>query len=114
LLRSGRSGLAAVYRTPTTTIFEVPSPRPLISAPARVLALGYSSIKLAVPAEGKYRLNVTYAPYWHTRAGCLTRAPDGMTELTVRRTGIVSLNFAVTATRALEAIAGTQPEPCSS
>jgi hypothetical protein len=114
LLRSGRSGLAVVHRTPTTTIYEVPSPRPLISAPARVLALGYSSIRLAVPVEGKYRLNVTYAPYWHTRAGCLARAPDGMTELTVRRTGIVSLHFAVTATRALEAIAGTQPEPCSS
>jgi hypothetical protein len=113
LLRSGRSGLAVVYRTPTTTIFEVPSPRPLITAPAHVLALGYSSIKLAVPAAGKYRLNVTYAPYWHTRAGCLTRAPDGMTELTVRRTGIVKLRFAVTATRALEAIAGTQPEPCT-
>jgi hypothetical protein len=36
-----------------------------------------------------------------------------MTELTVRRTGIVALRFAVTATRALEAIAGTQPEPCN-
>jgi len=56
---------------------------------------------------------VTYAPYWHTRAGCLTRAPDGMTELTVRRTGIVALHFAVTATRALEAMVGTQPEPCN-
>jgi hypothetical protein len=36
-----------------------------------------------------------------------------MTQLTVRRTGIVSLRFAVTATRALEAVVGTQPEPCS-
>jgi hypothetical protein len=113
VLRSGRSGLPVVYRTRTTTIFEVPSPRPLISPPARVLSLGYSSIKLAVPAEGNYRLNVTYAPYWHTRAGCLTSTPDGMTELTVRRTGIVTLQFAVTATRALEALVGTQPEPCN-
>jgi len=113
LLRSGRSGLTPVYRTATTTIFEVASPRPLITAPARVLALGYTSIKLAVPVKGTYRLNVTYAPYWHTRAGCLTETPDGMTELTVRRTGIVSLRFAVTATRALEAVVGTQPEPCS-
>jgi hypothetical protein len=113
LLRGGRSGLKAVYRTPTTTIFEVPSPRPLIAAPARVLSLGYSSIELAIPVAGKYRLNVTYAPYWHTQAGCLTRAPDGMTELTARRTGTVTLRFAVTASRALEAIAGTQPEPCN-
>jgi hypothetical protein len=112
LLRSGRSGLAVVYRTPTTTIFAVPSPRPLVSAPARVLALGYSSIKLHVPVPGTYRLNVTYAPYWHTRKGCLTETPDGMTQLTVRRTGTVSIRFAVTATRALEAMVGTQPEPC--
>ena len=59
-----------------------------------------------------YRLNVTYAPYWHTQKGCLTRAPDGMTQLNARRTGTVWIQFAVTATRALEAIAGTQPEPC--
>jgi hypothetical protein len=112
LLRSGRTGLRVVYRTPTTTIFEVPSPRPLVSTPARVLALGYSSIKLHVPLPGTYLLNVTYAPYWHTREGCLTRTPDGMTQLTVRRTGTVSIRFAVTATRALEAVVGTQPEPC--
>ena len=112
LLESGRSGLKPVYRTATTTIFEVSSPRPLITAPARVLALGYTSIKLDVPVAGKYRLNVTYAPYWHTQAGCLTKSPDGMTELTTRRTGVVTIRFAVTATRALEAMVGTQPEPC--
>ncbi|MDQ2967002.1 MAG: hypothetical protein M3R37_01620 [Actinomycetota bacterium] len=112
LLRSGSSGLTPVYRTATTTIFQVSSPRPLITAPARVLALGYTSIKLAVPAKGTYRLNVTYAPYWHTRAGCLTETPDGMTELSVRRTGVVTLHFAVTAARALEAMVGTQAEPC--
>ena len=113
LLRSGRSGLTPVYRTTTTTIFEVSSPRPLITTPAHVVALGYSWITVAVPAKGTYRLNVTYAPYWHTRAGCLTETPDGMTELRVRRTGIVLIRFAVTATRALEAMVGTQPEPCN-
>ena len=49
MLRSGRSGLKVVHRTATTTIFAVPAPRPLINAPARVLALGYASIKLVVP-----------------------------------------------------------------
>ena len=42
----------------------------------------------------------------------LTRAPDGMTQLTARSTGTIWIQFAVTATRALEAIAGTQPESC--
>jgi hypothetical protein len=106
LLRSGRSGLAAVYRTPTTIVFSVPSPTPLVTRPARVLSLDYDSIRISVPARGTYRLNVSFAPYWHTKAGCLRPSADGMTELTVRRPGIVTLGFAVTATRALAAIVG--------
>ena len=74
--------------------------------------MGYASIKVHVPVPGTYQLNVTFAPYWHTRNGCLTRAPDGMTQVTVHRTGTVWITFAVTATRALEAMVGTQPEPC--
>jgi hypothetical protein len=106
LLRSGRSGLEVVHRTATTTIFAVPSPRPLVSPPARVLELGYTSIRISAPVAGTYRLGVTYAPYWHTPAGCLRPSADGMTELTVRRPGIVSLRFAVTARRALAAMVG--------
>ena len=112
LLISGRSGLKVVYRTSTTTVFAVPSPQPLVSAPARVLELGYSSIRLRVPAPGRYRLAVTFAPYWHTPSGCLRPTPDGMSELTVRRPGIVSLRFGVTATRALKALVGEESAPC--
>jgi hypothetical protein len=112
LLRSGRSGLKVVYRTRTATIFEVPSPRPLVSAPAHVLALGYASIRLRVPAPGSYRLNITYAPYWHTPFGCLRPTPDGMSELTVVRPGIISLSFGVTAGRALRALVGEESSPC--
>jgi hypothetical protein len=106
LLESGRSGLEVVYRTPTTTIFAVPSPRPLVSPPARVLELGYTSIRIDAPEAGTYRLGITYAPYWHTPAGCLSASADGMTELTVRQPGIVSLRFAVTARRALATMVG--------
>ncbi|TML95988.1 MAG: hypothetical protein E6G03_06855 [Actinobacteria bacterium] len=112
LLRSGRSGLKVVHRTPTATVFEVPSPQPLVSAPARVLALGYSSIRLSVPTPGNYRLTVTYAPYWHTPSGCLRRTPDGMSELRVFRPGIVSLRFGVTAGRVLKTLVGEGSETC--
>jgi hypothetical protein len=106
LLESGRSGLAAVYRTPTTTVFSVPSPRPIVSPPARILSLGYASMKIEVPVTGTYRLEVSFAPYWHTAAGCLSRSADGMTDLTVDRPGIVRLRFDVTARRALAAMVG--------
>ena len=106
LLRSGRSGLRVAFRTPTVTIFSVPSPRPLVTPPARVLALGYTSVTMRAPKRGRYRVNVSYSPYWHTTGGCFRRTADGMTELHAHRAGVFVLRFSVTATRALEAVVG--------
>jgi len=111
VLRSGKTGLRVAYRTSTTTIYAVPRPLPLVARPARVLSLGYTSIRLAVPKAGIYRLGVTYAPYWQTAAGCLGPRADGMTQLTVWQPGIVTLRFAVTARRAVREILG-QPSEC--
>jgi len=113
LLRGDRTRLRVVLRTRNLTIFAVPSPRPLVTPPARVLHVGYTSIRLAVPRRGTYRLGVTYAPYWRTTAGCVQALPNGMTKVTVRRPGIVLLRFAVTATTALEAIAGDREGDCA-
>ena len=110
MLRSGRSGLEAVYRTPTTTVFSVPSPRPIVTPPARVVSLGYTSIRIRVPSPGTYRLAVTYAPYWHTAAGCLRPTPDGMTQLTVWRRGPILVRFSVTPSRALAELVGETSE----
>jgi hypothetical protein len=112
LLRDGRSGLPVVLRTRAVSIFAVPSPEPLVSRPARVLALRYTSIRLAVPRAGTYRLGVNYSPYWQTRDGCVLPTPDGMTKLVVRRPGTVTLRFAFSAKRALQAIEGQQPRTC--
>jgi hypothetical protein len=112
LLASGRSRLHVVYSTPRVKIFDVPAPRSLVSPPARVLKLGYATIRLAVPRAGTYGLAVTYTPYWQSRAACLQRSPNGMTELTVRRPGTVLLRFAVTPRRVLATIAGSSGEVC--
>ena len=90
----------------------VPSPRPLVSPPARVRRLGTTTIALAVPRRGTYRLSVTYTPYWESQTACLERAPNGMTSLVVRRPGLVVLRFAVTPGRALKTIAGVDSENC--
>jgi len=113
LLRSGRSTLRVVLRTANVTVFAVPSPRPLISPPGRVLKLGYASMRLAVPRRGTYTRGVTYAPYWHTQSGCVQKLPDGMMKVTVRRPGTILLHFAVTASRALEALAGEAEPACA-
>jgi hypothetical protein len=65
LLRGGRSGLPLVFRSPTTSIYRVPHPRPIVTGPARasVLALHTSSIAFHVAAPGTYHVAVRYTPY---------------------------------------------------
>lgn len=115
LLRSGGSGLAPVLRTTHLTIFEVPSPRSLITgpSPARVAALTETRVTVAVAAAGTYRLAIRYSPYWSASSGCLDPSPDGMIDLRLPAAGTVELRFHVNARRALAAFAGQRPQTCS-
>ena len=110
LLSSGRSGLAAVFKTATTTVYAVPSPVPIVTGPhaPRVVALTQTKIVVSVHAPGRYRLAVRYSPYFAATGACLTKTADGMTRLTVSRPGRVRLAFAVTPGRALAALAGSK------
>jgi hypothetical protein len=112
LLESGRAALPLAFATPTVKIFAVPSPRPLVNAPAHVRSMGYATIALSVPRAGVYHLSVTYTPYWESDTVCLRRAADGMTRLVVRKPGLVRLRFAVTPDRVLDTMTGEPPEPC--
>jgi len=65
LLRSGRSGLRLVFRSPNLTIFGLPAPAGILSGgPAtRLLALTQTRLVLRVVHPGHYRLAVRYSPY---------------------------------------------------
>ena len=111
LLRSGRSRLPIVERTPTTTIYAVPEPRPIVTGPGapRVVKLGLTSITIAVHRPGRYRLAVRYSPYWSAgEAACVGASADRMTDVYARKAGLVRLRFAVSASRALSAVAGDE------
>ena len=114
LLRSGRSGLVPAFRTPTTTIYEVPDVRPILTGPsrARVLALTQARVEVALAARGTYRLAVRWSPYWRPSRGCLRAGKDGMIRVLARTGGRVSLRFAVDASGAIEAVTG-QKKVCA-
>jgi hypothetical protein len=107
LLRSGRAGLRAVYRSMRLTIYAVPRPRPLLTGPGRpvVSSLTQSRVEVIV-GRGRYRLAVRWSPYWKSSEGCLSKGPDGMIVLRTRQTALVRLTFDVDAKRALAAVAG--------
>jgi hypothetical protein len=111
LLRSGRAGLKRVLRTSQLTIFEVPSPRPIVTGPGPVYVRELSRSRLVVrlARRGTYRVALRHSPYWRSSAGCLTRGADGMLRLTVMRPATATLTFDVGARRALWAVAGRAP-----
>ena len=115
LLRSGRSGLRAVLRTPSVTVYELPRARPIVTGPARarVRRLTPSQLLLQVGAPGTYRVAVRYSSYWLARPGCVRPSAEGMLLLVARRAGPVDLDFRVSAERALETLAGVEAPRCS-
>ena len=114
LLRSGRSGLTLVRRTAHLSIYAVRAPSPVVvgPGPARVTSLTQDGVTVALGAPGTYRLAIRYTPYWRATSGCVTRAADGMTFLTVRRGGRVRLRFRFNADRALDALVGPAGAAC--
>jgi len=114
LLRSGRSGLLLVSRTPRVTIYELPHASPIVTGPesAEVVALTQTRVRLRVGGRGIYRIAIRSSPYWHTSRGCMWAGQDGTLRLGVRRAGPVELRFDVTRGDVLEMLAGMR-ESCA-
>jgi hypothetical protein len=119
LLRSGRSGLRVVDRMPGWTVYALPRPTPILtgaapSAPATVLGLTDSRIRLWLPTAGTYDLRVRYSPYWSTDASgvCLSSTPSGMTRITTPRPEQLGIDFEPTLATVAAAAASDSPS-CS-
>jgi hypothetical protein len=115
LLRSGRLPLHVVLVTPTLTIYEVPSPRPMVTGPgqSRVVALHEAGMSLYVGKAGTYRIAIRYTPYWHTSVGCVWAGKDGMIRLNARGPGFVRMKFRVDPSQVLTEMTGGKPKACT-
>lgn len=115
LLAGGRSGLRVAFRSAHTTIYAVPSPRPIVTGPgsARVLALGQNRITVALGRPGRYRIATNWSPYWRTGTGCLSKGTDGTVRLSTPRAGVVRLDLSINAHGALAALEGGSKSSCA-
>jgi hypothetical protein len=98
--------LRPVYRSREMTIYAVPGARPIASG---VIALTDTRIRLHV-TPGTKRIAVRYSPYWHASDGCISESADGMVRLRNLRARVVTIVFDVSASRALGALTGQQPD----
>jgi hypothetical protein len=114
LIRSGESGLHAVFADRHLTVYAVPRPRPIVTGPgpAEVLDVGQGHMLLSLERPGNYRIAVRYSPYWRSTAGCFSSGKDKMIRFQARRSGLMRLEFRVGAKRALAAVVGAGAPDC--
>ena len=97
LLRSGRSGLQAMWRRGGFTIFSVAHPAPLMSGLVgpHVTAFNHARIAGTVRRPGSAVLKVHFSPYWKTSgaATCVVRGRDGMSVVRFARGGVFVLSI---------------------
>jgi hypothetical protein len=114
LLRSDHAPLGIAFATRTLTIYEVPSPRPIVTGagPAQVDSMTEDGLAVRLAKPGAYRVAVRYTPYWHTSLGCLAPGKDGMTRLVSPAAGLARITFQLDAGEMLGALANATPAPC--
>jgi hypothetical protein len=79
----------------------------LITGPgaATVTLLGPRTIRARIGRPGRYLLRVQFTPYWSIPRGsaCVSEASSHLTELTVRKSGVLELSAIEAPTRVLVA-----------
>jgi hypothetical protein len=87
LVRSGLPYLEEVWTSSTWTLYAVKNPRPVISAPGRVIGRDGASLSVSLPEAGEYVVRVHWSRYLSTSAGCVRPAEGGWTTLVVEQPG---------------------------
>jgi hypothetical protein len=117
VLRSPRSGLRVVFRSPNWTIYELPHATPLLTGPAAavVTSFGHTVIRGRVFAAGRYLLRAHYSPYLRLQgAGCVAPGPDKMTFLELTRPERFALSVPGTPDGLVRELFGGQEATCTS
>jgi hypothetical protein len=97
LIEAGQNYLRPVARLAHWRIFAVDGARPLASPPASVTRLAADRFQLRFARPGTTEVRLRYTPYWAAPGACVSRAPDGFTDVRARHAGLldVSAGFSI-------------------
>jgi hypothetical protein len=105
--------LRRVFTSDHVTVYEVPSPAPIVTGPgeATVETISGSQVTIKVAEPGTYRVAVRASPYWRSSDACVTGSADGMIEVRAPAAGSIHLQLDVDPVSMLRALAGATA-PC--
>jgi hypothetical protein len=97
IVRSGPRYLREVWRSPDWRLFAVEGSPGLASGPGRLVQLDDEGLVLHADRPGRLLVRVRHTRYWRVVAGtaCITRAPDGWTEVHAARRGRITITARV-------------------
>jgi hypothetical protein len=96
LVRRGLPYLQPVWWNGTWTLYAVTNPRPVVSAPGRVIARDAVSLTAFLPEPGEYVVRVRWSRYLSASNGCVRPAEGGWSTVVVKRTGPVKIEGSLT------------------
>jgi hypothetical protein len=91
LVRSRLPYLQAVWSDPTWTLYAVTNPKPVVSAPGRVVARDPVSLTMSLPKPGEYLIRVRWSRYLSASTGCVRPAENGWSTVVVQEPGTVKI-----------------------
>jgi hypothetical protein len=116
LLRAGRSGLSPAFSDVNVSIYELPSPEPILTGPGspRITRFDHANVEGTLSRAGAYLLKVRYTRYWRVRTGtvCVERAGGGMTRLRATRPGRFALSVPERPASLVRLLVGRSPARC--
>jgi hypothetical protein len=96
LVRRGLPYLQPVWWNRTWTLYAVMNPRPVVSAPGRVIARDAVSLTAFLPEPGEYVVRVRWSRYLSASNGCVRPAEGGWSTVVVEQTGPVKIEGSLT------------------
>jgi hypothetical protein len=92
LIAHGLPYLSTVWSNQDWTLYSVATPTPVVPAPLVLESFTDTGVRFLAPAPGRFALRLRYSPYLTVAGGTVTKAADGDTIVTLRRSGPVWLH----------------------
>jgi hypothetical protein len=91
LITAGQNYLHPIAQLAHWRVFAVADARPLASPPATLTLLAADEFQLRFAAAGTSEVRLRYTSYWVSGGACVSRAPDGFTDVRALRPGLVTV-----------------------